>query len=267
MGLISKIEEMKNVGLVTGASSGIGLELARIHASKGRDLVLVARREDLLNQLKIELESAHGIKVFIIVEDLMVPGAAQRILDVLDQNSIQVDYLFNNAGLGGYGKFIDRNLSDENRMIQLNIIALTELTHVLLPSMVKQKKGYILNTASSAGFMPGPLQSVYFATKAFVVSFSQGLSRELKGTGVMVTALCPGPVKTGFEKAAGFNESPLFEKAKDAHSTAKKGYLGMEKNKLIVFNELPLQFAVNWLLPLFPRKTVLWMIERLQTVK
>ena len=164
MGLISKIEEMKNVGLVTGASSGIGLELARIHASKGRDLVLVARREDLLNQFKIELESAHGVKVFIIVEDLMVPGAAQRILDVLHQNSIQVDYLFNNAGLGGYGKFIDRNLSDENRMIQLNIIALTELTHVLLPSMVKQKKGYILNTASSAGFMPGPGQSAVTMT-------------------------------------------------------------------------------------------------------
>jgi short-subunit dehydrogenase len=258
---------MKNVGLVTGASSGIGLELARIHAAKGRDLVLVARRVDALNQLKLELESSHGIRVLVIAEDLMEGGAAQRIVDALQLNDIHVEYLFNNAGLGGYGKFVERNLADEQKMIQLNIVALTELTHLLLPAMVAKQRGFILNTASSAGFMPGPLQSVYFATKAFVVSFSQGIARELKGTGVRVSALCPGPVKTGFEKAAGFTESPLFEKAKDAYSTAKKGYDGLEKGKVIVFNEYPLGFAINWVLPLVPRKTVAWMIERLQTVK
>ena len=267
MGLFSKIENMKNVGLVTGASSGIGKELARIHAAKGRDLVLVARREEALNQLKVELESEHKIQVLVIAEDLMDGGAAQRIVAALQLNDIHVEYLFNNAGLGGYGKFVDRNLVDEQRMIQLNIVALVELTHLLLPSMVEKQRGYILNTASSAGFMPGPLQSVYFATKAFVVSFSQGIARELKGTGVRVSALCPGPVKTEFEKAAGFNESPLFDKAKDAYSTAKKGYDGMEKGKVIVFNELPLGFAINWILPLVPRKTVTWMIERLQTAK
>ena len=258
---------MKNVGLVTGASSGIGLELARIHAAKGRDLVLVARREEVLNALKKELEAAHGIQVLVLAEDLMDPGAAKRIVDALHQQKIHVEYLFNNAGLGGYGKFMHRNLADEQKMIQLNIIALTELTHLLLPAMVEKQRGFVLNTASSAGFMPGPLQSVYFATKAFVVSFSQGIGRELKGTGVRVSALCPGPVKTGFEKAAGFNKSALFEKAKDAHSTAKKGYVGMEKGKLIVFNEYPLGFAINWILPLVPRKIVAWMVERLQTVK
>jgi short-subunit dehydrogenase len=258
---------MKNVGLVTGASSGIGLELARIHAAKGRDLVLVARREEVLSVLKKELEATHGINVLVIAEDLMEVGAAKRIFDVLHKQQIHVEYLFNNAGLGGYGKFVQRNIVDEQRMIQLNIVALTELTHLLLPAMIEKQRGFVLNTASSAGFMPGPLQSVYFATKAFVVSFSQGISRELKGTGVRVSALCPGPVKTGFEKAAGFNESPLFEKAKDAHSTAKKGYDGLEKGQLIVFNEFPLRFAINWILPLVPRKTVAWMIERLQTVK
>jgi short-subunit dehydrogenase len=257
---------MKNVGLVTGASSGIGLELARIHAANGRDLVLVARREEVLNALKKELETSHGIQVLVLAEDLMQPGAAKRIVDALHQQQIHVEYLFNNAGLGGYGKFVHRNLVDEQKMIQLNIIALTELTHLLLPAMVEKQRGFILNTASSAGFMPGPLQSVYFATKAFVVSFSQGISRELKGTGVRVSALCPGPVKTGFEKAAGFHESPLFDKAKDAHSTAKKGYVGMEKGKLLVFNEFPLRFAINWVLPLVPRKTVAWMVQRLQTV-
>jgi short-subunit dehydrogenase len=258
---------MKNVGLVTGASSGIGLELARIHAAKGRDLVVVARRAEVLNELKAELESTHGIQVLVIAEDLMETGAAKRIVEFLHQQQIHVEYLFNNAGLGGYGKFVHRNLEDEQKMIQLNIIALMELTHLLLPEMVKKKRGFVLNTASSAGFMPGPLQSVYFATKAFVVSFSQGISRELKGTGVSVSALCPGPVKTGFEKAAGFNDSPLFEKAKDAYSTAKKGYDGMEKSTVIVFNEFPMRFAINWVLPLVPRKTVAWMIERLQTVK
>jgi short-subunit dehydrogenase len=258
---------MKNVALITGASSGIGLELARIHASKGRDLVIVARRIAELNKLKTELEDQYSVKVVVVEMDLMLPMAAKDLFKLLENKQIEIDYLFNNAGLGGYGRFHERSLTKELEMIQLNIIVLTELTHLILPGMISRKKGKILNTASSAGFMPGPLQAVYFATKAFVVSFSQGIAQELKGENVSVTALCPGPVKTGFEEAAGMKGSGLFDKVATAESTAIKGYKGMEKGVLIVITENSLKFAINWLIPFVPRRLVLKMVEKIQKIQ
>jgi short-subunit dehydrogenase len=258
---------MKNVGLITGASSGIGLELAKIHASKGRDLVLVARRVDELMKLKTELEATYNVQVEVIPMDLMKENAAQELFTSIKNKNIEVEYLFNNAGLGGYGKFHERDLKKERDMIQLNIIALTELTHLFLPEMVKRKSGKVLNTASTAGFMPGPMQAVYFATKAYVNSFTQALAQEVCNDGVTLTAICPGPVQTEFEKAAGMEGSGLFKSAKSAESTARKGYVAMEKGKLIVITENTLKFAINWILPLFPRKFILKMVQNLQTIK
>lgn len=261
------MENMKNVALITGASSGIGKELAIIHASKKRDLVLVARRTEELNSLKEELVNKYGVNVMVLPMDLMEKNSARKVFDYLKENNIEVEYLINNAGLGGYGNFHERDLKKELDMIQLNITSLTELTHLILPEMVKRKTGKILNTASSAGFLPGPLQSVYYATKAYVVSFSQGISQELKNTGVTVSALCPGPVRTEFEKEAGMSGSGLFEKAATAVSTAEKGYKGMEKGKLIIITDNSLNFAINYLLPFVPRKTVLRLVEKMQKVK
>ena len=258
---------MKNVALITGASSGIGKELARIHASKNGDLVLVARREEELLALKSELEQTYKVTVEVFVCDLMRPHAANEVFEFVQSKNIQVEVLMNNAGLGGYGNFNERELSKELDMIQLNIVALTELTHLILPQMVARKSGKILNTASTAGFMPGPLQSVYFATKAFVVSFSQGIAFELQDKGITVTALCPGPVKTGFESAAGMSGSGLFEKSASASSTAMKGYRAMEKGKMIVITDGALKFAINWVLPLAPRRMVLKMIYKMQHIK
>ncbi len=258
---------MKNVGLITGASSGIGMELAKIHASKGRDLILVARRVDELMKLKIELEASFKIQVEVIPMDLMKENAATELYKLVKEKNIQVNYLFNNAGLGGYGKFHERDLKKEREMIQLNVIALTELTHLFLPEMIQRKSGKILNTASTAGFMPGPMQTVYFATKAFVVSFTQGVAQEVCNDGVTLTALCPGPVQTEFEKAAGMEGSGLFKSAVSAESTALKGYNAMEKGKLIAISDSTLKFALNWILPFAPRKMVLKMVQNLQTIK
>lgn len=258
---------MKNVALITGASSGIGLELARIHASKGGDLVLVARREEELNRLGSELSEQFGIRAVVFKADLMEPRAAVKLYDAVKAAGIEIDILINNAGLGGYGNFHERALKKELDMIQLNITSLTELTHLVVQDMVRRRKGKILNTASTAGMLPGPLQTVYYATKAYVISFSQGIAHELKDHGITVTALCPGPVRTGFEQEAGMAGSGLFKNAATAFSTAKKGYAAMEKGKLIVITDRLLSFALNWVIPFVPRRMVLSSVQKMQTVK
>lgn len=254
---------MKNVALITGASSGIGLELARIHASKG-DLVLVARTEKDLIKLKEELEATHNCKVLIICKDLTVPNAPKVVFDELQSAGIEISVLMNNAGLGGYGYFHERSLEDESFMIRLNVSVLVELTHLFLPGMIERKSGKILNTASTAGFMPGPLQTVYFSTKAFVVSFSQALAYELNNSGVTVTALCPGPVKTGFAKAANMDGNPLFKNAVSPSVTARKGYKAMEKGKLKTITDWKLNFAIFAVMPFLPIRWIMRMIFSMQ---
>lgn len=257
---------MKKVALITGSSSGIGKELARIHASKGGDLILVARRGDELEKLKIELEKDFGTKSVIIVADLMTLEGPSFVYKEVKSQNIFVEYLFNNAGLGGYGNFHERSLQKEKEMIQLNINALVELTHLFLADMIERKKGKILNTSSTAGFLPGPLQTTYYATKAFVNSFSAGLDQEIRRHGITVTALCPGPVKTGFEAAAGMEGSNLFRNAATASSTAQKGYRAMEKGKLQVITDLPMKFGIKFLLPFVPDRMILKMMEKFQRV-
>ena len=246
-----------NTALVTGASSGIGLEIARIHARKGGDLVLVARSEDKLIKLKDELEATNDVTVSVIAEDLSNPNSALNIFNKTEQMGIQVDILVNNAGFGGHGLFHERDLAAEQAMMQVNMGTLTNLTHHYLKGMVSRRRGRILNISSTASFMPGPLQAVYYATKAYVTSFTQAIAEEVSEYDVTATVLCPGTVDTGFVAAGNLEGVDAWKNAKSPESVAQCGYQAMEQGKLVAFNEGMLQFMTNWIVPLLPRKTVL----------
>jgi len=248
---------MSNTALITGASGGIGLELARIHAQKGGNLILVARSEAKLNALAEELSAQHGISVTVIVEDLAQPESAQRIFDQTEKLGLQVNTLINNAGFGGHGLFHERSLLAEQQMMQVNMISLTNLTHHYSQGMVARRQGKILNISSTASFMPGPLQAVYYASKAFVTSFTQAIAQEMAEFNVTATALCPGPVATGFVSAGNLEGVDIFKNAKTARSVAQCGYTAMEQGELVAFNEAGLKFALNWIIPLLPRKILL----------
>lgn len=256
---------MQNVGLITGASSGIGKELARLHAERQRDLVVVARRQEALLELKEELESKHGVAVRVIAKDLTTSGAVEEIFGELTEEGIVVDYLFNNAGFGGRGRFREQSWSMLHGMIDLNIKAVTELTHRFLPGMVERGRGRILNTSSTAGFMPGPMQAVYFATKAYVNSFSQAVASEVENSGVSVTALCPGAVKTEFGEVADMDDTSMFENAKSARYTAEKGYEAMEAGKLEVITETGLKVMIKGAMPFVPKRVGLNIIKKMQS--
>ena len=228
-------ETSRPVALITGASSGIGLDLAKLFAQGGHDLVLVARNEEALRGVAAECEKS-GVKAHVLAKDLSNPNAAQETFDVLTGRGIAVDVLVNNAGFGTHGMFVRTKLEDEVGMIQVNITALIQLTRLFLPQMVSRKSGKIMNVASMAGFVPGPFMSVYYATKAFVLSHSVALAQEVKKSGVIVSVLCPGPTKTDFQKRAKIAESKLFKKPKSMTSmdVARAGYEGLMKGKLIV---------------------------------
>ena len=251
--------EQTNTALITGASSGIGLELAKIHATKGGDMVLVARSADKLEQVKTELEGNYSVNVTVLAEDLSQPDSAERIFEKTEQLGIQIDTLINNAGFGGHGLFHQRDLVAEQSMMQVNMVTLTNLTHKYLEGMISRRQGRILNVSSTASFMPGPLQAVYYASKAYVTSFSQAVAEEVAEYNVTVTALCPGPVATGFVKAGNLEGVDAWKNARSAESVAQYGYRAMEKGQLAAFNEGTLKFMLNWIIPLLPRKTVLKM--------
>ncbi|ALL70164.1 Short-chain dehydrogenase/reductase SDR (plasmid) [Paraburkholderia caribensis MBA4] len=243
--------------LITGASSGIGLELARIHASKGGDVVLVARSRDKLESIKHEFQTQYGVKVHVIAEDLADPASADRIFPATDALGLSIDVLINNAGFGGHGKFVERDLAAERAMMQVNMVTLTNLTHHYLKGMVARRRGRILNVSSTASFMPGPLQAVYYATKAYVTSFTQAVAEEVREYGVTATALCPGAVATGFVAAGDLQGVDAWKNARSAESVAHCGYEAMERGELVAFNESKLRVVLDWIVPLLPRKTVL----------
>lgn len=248
---------MKNTALVTGASGGIGAELARCHAAQGGDLVLVARSEDKLNAVKAALEQEYGIEALVITADLSEPGAANRIFAQTESAGVQVDVLINNAGFGGHGKFYQRELSSEQAMMQVNMVALVELTHLYLQGMLERNKGKILHIASSAAFMPGPLLAVYYATKSFVASFSQAIAQELSDTNITSTVLCPGPVDTGFVEASDLGGVPALDNAASPRAVAECGYKAMLRGDLVKFDNPAIGFFLNWIVPLLPRRLVL----------
>ena len=188
--------------LITGASGGIGYEFAKLLAKDCNTLVLVARSKDRLKEIKKELETASPISVIVVAQDLSEPDAAEKIFRRLESEHIIVDILINNAGFGDHGAFVETDWRKEEKMIAVNISALTEMTKLFLKGMVERKSGRILNVASTAAFQPGPFLAVYYASKAYVLSFSEVIVNELKGKGVTVTALCPGPTATGFALAA-----------------------------------------------------------------
>ncbi|GET31564.1 oxidoreductase [Prolixibacter bellariivorans] len=259
---------MKKVALITGASTGIGKELATIHAEKGGDVILVARSKDKLVQLKHDLELKHQASVLVMAKDLTQPGAPEEVYDEVKKAGWQVDYLINNAGFGGRGKFHEREWEKDLAMINLNIVALTTLTRLFLPDFVKRNEGRILNVSSTASFMPGPLQAVYFATKAYVTFFSNAIAEELSDTRITVTALMPGATETEFGRVAGLDKTEMFKNATSARKVAEDGYNGMMKGKLDVVSGLP--FAMKMMLPMIPflpKKMVLKQIRQMQEVK
>lgn len=223
---------MAETALITGASSGIGLEFAKLFAADGVDLVLLARREDRLRRLADELRAAHGVDVRVLVADLADPQAPQAVFDELQAAGGRVDVLVNNAGIGVWGSFAERDLGRQLEMVQVNVAALTALTRLFVPGMVERRRGAILNVGSAAGFLPGPRMAVYFATKAYVLSFTEALAVELRGTGVTVTLFAPGATATEFPERAGMPGFKLG--ASDAATMARAGYHGMRAGRVVV---------------------------------
>lgn len=247
----------KRTALVTGASTGIGHELAKLIAADGYDLVLVARDREKLIRVAGELKEGYGIRVKPMAKDLSKPLTTTEIFIELEEEGIKVDLLVNNAGFGTYGLFNDSHFTTELEMISVNLVSLTHLTKLFLDHMVKQGHGKILNVASTAAFQPGPLMSVYYATKAYVLSFSEALAEELRGTGVSVTVLCPGPTSSSFQERANLGKTRLIRwvRAMTAKKVAKAGYEGLRKNKKVVVPGLLNKILVQ-ALRLAPRKLV-----------
>jgi short-subunit dehydrogenase len=220
----------KGTALVTGASSGIGAALAKLCAADGYSLILVARREDRLVQLAADLAAAHGIQARVLAADLADAAAPQVIF--AQTRGEPIDILINNAGFGLHGPFRQTDWAAESRLLQVNVAALAHLTKLWLPDMVGRRTGRILNVASTAAFVPGPFMAMYYASKAFVVSFSHAVANELKGTGVTVTVLCPGPTRTEFEAVSGAGDTNLFRgPVMSATDTAREGYAAMMAGK------------------------------------
>ncbi len=205
------MRENRLTALVTGASSGIGEDLARLFAADGHNLVLVARGGERLHALAGELRDRKRIAASVIVADLSDPASPDRIARELVENGQQIDVLVNNAGFGQYGMFAKVDPVELGRLLQVNVSALTLLTRLLLPGMLSRRSGRVLNVASTAAFQPGPLMAPYYASKAYVLSLSEALAEETRGTGVTVTCLCPGPTTTRFQARAGMQKSKLFK--------------------------------------------------------
>ncbi len=252
--------------LITGASGGIGYELVLLMASKGHNMLLVARSEDKLKQIADSLSKRHNIKVIYLAVDLAVEKERMKLVDYIRNNNLQINILVNNAGFGDAGFFADADWQKNERMIQLNITALTHLTREFLPDMIARNKGRILNVASIAGYLPGPLMSVYYATKSFVVSFSNALHSELRGTGVTVTTLSPGPVETNFFTEAGAADAKVNKlmKPASANSVAHYGYMRMMQGKRKAIQGLNNKFMVFGLrfMPSFVTNSILKRLHR-----
>jgi short-subunit dehydrogenase len=254
--------------LITGASSGIGKELAKIHASKGGDLIIVARSGDALQKLKTDLESTYTIKVHVIEKDLTAPHATQEIYDEITADGIQVNYLINNAGFGGIGKFHKRDWASDQNMIMLNIMALTHLCRLFIPDFVQRNEGKILNVSSVASLMPGPMQAVYFASKAFVSSLSNAIAQELSTTNVTVTNMMPGATATDFGRVSGMDKTSAFNQTATVENVAQTGYEAMINGVIDVKAGLTFsQKAMIATIPLAPKKILLQMMEKMQQPK
>jgi uncharacterized protein len=256
------------LALVTGASAGIGRQIAKVLAEKGYDICLTARNLEPLNELSQEIRKKFNRKTWVFISDLSIPGAPADLVAAMGELTDQVEVLINNAGFGLLGPFADLDADDQMAMVNLNVGALTQLSRLLLPSLLARGKGYILNVASTAAFQPGPLMAVYYATKAYVVSFSAAVHNEVRSRGVSITALCPGPTLTEFQKRAGMANTPLFtgRNTMSAEAVARIGVRAMFRRKpLVVAGRL--NAAMAFLTRFAPRQLAASMVRRVQEVK
>ena len=247
---------MKETVLITGASSGIGLELAKCFAAEKSDLILVARTTTALEKLALEMQREHQIETHVITADLSRAGAAREIFEQLKSRGTIVDVLVNNAGFGLHGKFAELPLHRQMEIIQVNVAALVELTGLFLPDMVKRNRGGIFNVGSVAGFFPGPNMAVYYASKAFVLSFSEALHEELRGMDIRVTNLCPGPTETNFSQVARSHRVRKTRVSKmSAASVARTGYKDFRRGKCLSIPGVPNKLLATVATKVFPRIT------------
>ncbi|MCC5637063.1 SDR family oxidoreductase [Nostoc sp. CHAB 5844] len=260
--------ETKKTALITGAASGIGYELACIFARNNYNLVLIDRNAVKLTEVSKKFQQEYPIAVKDIVKDLAISTAPDEIFRELQQAKIKVDVLVNNAGFGTYGLFSETNLNAELEMLQVNLVCLTHLTKLFLKDMIKQGEGKILNVASTAAFQPGPLMAVYFATKAYVLSFSEAIANELEGTGVTITVLCPGTTASAFHERTGMADSHLVKRKKmmDAQTVAQIGYHALMKGKTLVIPGLMNKFLAK-IVRFAPRKVVPKIVRSMQEDK
>lgn len=253
----------ERVTLITGASAGIGTELARVFASKGHRVALVARRADRLEALANEIKTAGGAAPIVIPCDLAKPDCGDRIAEALAASGVEVEYIVNNAGFGVFGRAIQRDRSNQLEIIAVNIRALTDLSLRFSDHLIRNRGG-LLNVGSIAGFLPGPGMAVYYASKAYVLSFTEAMRAELAPHGVRVTVLCPGPVPSEFQARAGFR--PGFDSAilnVSSADVAQQAYSGLMANKRAVLPGLGIKI-VPFLLRLFPRSFILGAVGRFQ---
>ena len=251
---------MNKTVLITGASRGIGEAFAQVYAEKQYNLILVARNENDLQALREDLSREYGIDVFILVHDLTKEAEVQQIYEEVQQQNLTVDVLINNAGYGDYGEFVSGDWQKLQGMILLNVLALTQLSHLFLPGMIARGQGQVLNVSSTAAFQPGPRMAVYFATKAYVLSLSEALSAETEGTGVSVTVLCPGPTQSNFGQNANMDRMALggdvtSDKLPSALDVAKYGYEAMNKGEVIAVHGV-LNKVLTFMPRLAPRSAV-----------
>ena len=253
---------MPQTALITGASAGIGTALAKVFAQHDYDVILVARRKDRLEELATQLRNQYAIRTHVFSADLTQPEAAQKLYDEVKQQNLSVNVLVNNAGIGSVGAFMETDLTVDIQMMQLNMLALTSLTKLFAQDMVAAQNGHILNVASIASFMPGPMMTVYHATKAFVLYFSEGLKEELKESGVNVTVSCPGPTESEFHQTSGSEKISLFDKVPlmSSEQVAENAFQAMLQGKTIAVPGTLNKLAT--LVPHLPRGLVPPLLKR-----
>lgn len=252
--------------LITGASSGIGRELAVQAARDGRNVVLVSQQVQLLNELAAHLAEKYGVATLALPVDVAQPGATQRLYTEVKSRRLLIDALINDAGLGAYGLFVSDDPQRLREMLHVNVMALTELTHLLLPDLLKRPHANIMNVASVAGFLPGPYMAVYFATKHYVLAFSEGLRQELHGTGVRVTALCPPPTQTPFVQTARIPRKNYMATTKVSPAqVAAYGWRAMKRSKPVAVYGLQYKFLTAFLVRITPRWGLRWLLFKLNT--
>lgn len=257
------MDAINSTALITGASGGIGYELAKIAASYKINLILVARNKEKLEEIRKELKAGFGVEVITFAYDLSIPENLPKLVEDIDREKLTVDILINNAGFGDLGAFIDTSVEKELNMINLNVYALTYLTKLFYKRMVESGKGRIMNLSSVAAFFPGPHMAVYYATKAYVESLTESLAAESKGTGVSVTALCPGPTRSNFFAAASMNNMSRMKRflgLPSAETVARYGFKKMMKGRTIAIHGFMNQLSI-FMMRFAPRKTAAFLVK------